>query len=141
MVVRILRRRRLPLRRFYRRKYFRRVHRPIGSGFSGKRFFNLKCTVAITNNISGNFTVTTDDNPVNAADWNNITALYDFYRVCTIKIRYVPNVSADTTFQYTPGYIFHYANTPNYISPISAAVAAAYEIVDMQRPWKYYRKM
>jgi hypothetical protein len=51
-----------------------------------------------------------------------------------MKIRYVPNVAADTTFQYTPGYIFHDANTPTFGATLSAAVAAAYEkckIVDM----------
>jgi hypothetical protein len=98
MVVRIYRRRRLPLRRYYRRKYFRRVRRPIGSGFSGKRFFKLKFTSLVTNNTSGNFTTQQDGNPFNPADWNNFAGLYDYYRLCSMKIRFVPSVSADTFF-------------------------------------------
>jgi hypothetical protein len=104
----------------------------------------LKYTSWVTNNTSGNFTTQQDDNPVNAVDWNNFAGLYDYYRVCAMKIRYVPNISADTTFQYTPGYIFHDANTPTFGATLSVAVAAAYEnckIVDVQRAWKYYRKM
>lgn len=61
-----------------------------------------------------------------------------------MKIRFVPSVTADVTWQYTPGYIFHDANTPTFGATLTVAVAVAYEnckIVNMQRPWKYYRKM
>jgi hypothetical protein len=61
-----------------------------------------------------------------------------------MKIRFVPNVTADTTFQYAPGYIFHDANTPTFGAKLTISVATAYEnckFVNMQRPWKYYRKM
>jgi hypothetical protein len=62
-------------------------------------------------------------------------------RVVTPRKR---NVTADTTWQYTPGYIFHDANTPTFGATLTVAVATAYEnckIVNMQRPWKYYRRM
>jgi hypothetical protein len=137
---RIYRLRRVPVRRFYRRNYHRR---PIGSGFSGKRFFKLKYSSLINSTTTGNFTVQHDDNPNNAIDWNNFASLFDYYRICAIKIRFVPSVTAHTTFQYTPGYIFHDANTGVTLAGITVDTTVGYEnckIVNMQRSWRYYRK-
>jgi hypothetical protein len=94
--------------------------------------------------MTGNFTTQQDDNLVSASDWTSFVAVFDYYRCCAMKIRFVPSVTADTTFQYTPGYIFHDANTPTFGATLTVVVATAYEnckIVNMQRPRKYYRKI
>jgi hypothetical protein len=94
--------------------------------------------------MAGNFVTQEDDNPVNAADWSSFAAMFDCYRCCAIKLRFVPSVTADTTWQYTPCYVFHDPNTPDFRVVLTVSVAVAYEnckIVNMQRPWKYYHKM
>jgi hypothetical protein len=53
--------------------------------------------------------------------------MFVYYRCCATKIRFVPIVTADTTWQYTPGYIFHDANTPTFGGTLTVAVATAYE--------------
>ena len=56
---------------------------------------------------------------------------------------YVPTVTADVSYNFAPGYVFHDVNSTT-LSNISEDQAAKYEsckIVNMQRPWKYYRKM
>jgi hypothetical protein len=117
MVVRRYRRRRIPRRRFVRRKYHRRIYKPVGSGFSGKRFFKLKYISTITSSLIqppgdppppqiSNFTIQHDDNPNNAIEWVSFANMFDYYRCCAMKIKFVPSVMADTSFQYQPGYIF-----------------------------------
>ena len=80
-----------PLRRIRRGRVFkRRIYKPTGSGQFGKRYFKLKYLSQI------NFKTTTsifDDSPIDQpanSDWTNITKLFDFYRVCAMKIKYNP---------------------------------------------------
>jgi hypothetical protein len=41
------------------------------------------------------WTLLTDD-PFSALDWTSISALFDKYRVCAIKIKWVPGMSVST---------------------------------------------
>jgi hypothetical protein len=78
--------------------------------------------------MTSNITTQQDDNPVNTSDWSSFATMFDYYRWCAIKIRFVPSMTADTTWKYTPGYIFHDANTPTFGATLTVAVATAYEI-------------
>jgi hypothetical protein len=35
-------------------------------------------------------------------DWSHINGLFEYYRVRAMKIKYVPTVTADITYNFTP---------------------------------------
>jgi hypothetical protein len=60
-----------------------------------------------------------------------------------MKLKFVPSVTADTSFNYTAGYVFRDVSRVS-LSGLIIATAINYEsckIVNMAQPWKYYRKM
>jgi hypothetical protein len=60
-----------------------------------------------------------------------------------MKLKFVPSVTADTSFNYVAGYVFHDASRVS-LSGLTIATAVSYEsrkIGNVARPWKYYRKL
>lgn len=139
---------RRPVRIYRRKKYVRRMKlsRPIGSGEDGKRYFKLRHVInAIghTTNVADIF----NDNPSTYPDFDSIAALFDKYRVNAIAVKFIPTVTANTTVTgstvFTPGYILHDENHAT-VSLNTSNGFLQYEnckVVNLQRPWKYYRKM
>ena len=72
-----------------------------------------------------------------------MAGLFDYYRVAAMKMKFVPTVTADATYNFAPAYVLHDVNSKSLPS-ITTTTAIQYEncrIVNMQRPWKYCRKM
>jgi hypothetical protein len=142
--VRVVRRR----RRIYRRR--RRIHRPIGSGDLAKRYFKLRTHVdanwvAMTSPTTGSqYVIVFNDNPSTLGEWQNFVPLFESYRVCAMKIRFIPSNMANLTAIFVPGYIYHDPNTSS--APTSITVGNALDrencrVVNLQRVWTYYRKL
>jgi len=146
-------------RRVYRRRPIRRrrivrkprVPRPLGSGFLGKRFFKIKQTGALALGGTGGtvfYNGAWSDLPATTsnADWIAIAQLFDEYRVCALKIKYIPSGIINTTSPapiFTPVYVYHDVNSIlTNITNIDLILAyESCKVKSLQRPWTYYRKM
>jgi hypothetical protein len=145
------RNRRIVRRRLYRR---RRIMRPIkGSGFNGRRFFKLRQSSRVNQApaSAGGYLIT--DDPSSAPDWASLAALFDSYRVCAIKMKFI----SDGTFQSmtdangtgsvyhnVPVYVFHDCNSIVSTVPSEIANVVQYEklkVKQVTRMFSYYRKM
>jgi hypothetical protein len=118
----------------------------------GKRFFKLREVYAVNVVAStgfGTYYTSLPDLPSLSEDFTNIANLFDEYRCCAMKVKYIPNViinSLTTTavpFIFNPIWILHDVNTiDSAITNIDTALnyesCRAYSVL---RPWKYYRKM
>ena len=84
-----------------------------------------------------------DDFPNDVTGWANYLNLFDWYRVCAMKITFVPSNTAISNASYRPGYVFHDPNsiTIDNMSENKAISYANCKIVNTQRKWSYYRKM
>lgn len=121
----------------YRKKWSRK--RPIGSGEMGKRFFKIRAVQTILATDTGDAFFGFTDDPSKYAEFNNIQGLFDMYRVCAQKLKFIPNSTAATG--YTAGYVFHdYNNIPTTGTLASALDHDNLKIVNFQRPWKAYFK-
>lgn len=138
---------RRPVRTYRRKRYVRKmkISRPVGSGEDGKRFFKLRHVV----NLQAHTVLEPDifdDNPLTYPEFGSIATLFDKYRVNAMSIKYVPIVTANSstaTAAFTPGYILHDENHAS-VSIATSNQFMEYEnckVVNLQRPWKYYRKM
>jgi len=86
--------RRIRRGRVYRR---RRIHRPIGSGFLAKRFFKVReieVINAVVTNVQASYSKSFYDNPSSAPAFNSIVNLFDEYRCCAMKLKWIPNITA-----------------------------------------------
>jgi hypothetical protein len=96
------------------------------------------------------------DNPSTARDWSSVAALFDSYRCCAIKLKYIPDftqqsisdslnaVDATSTFYNVPIYIFHDTNSVLNTTPSETGDVIEYENVKIKRltrMFTYYRKM
>ena len=107
--------RRKPIRHTYKRKYFKRVHKPFGSGFMAKRFFKLKQFLELSQTGTNAIVTTVHDNPANAVDLSGVRDLFDCYRVNAIKLKFIPAWTAQTlqtatSVRFRAAYIFHDIN-------------------------------
>lgn len=138
-------------RRTYRRRYKRRAYRKKWSRKStarrfkndGKRFFKLTTSDAVQTTSGGQVSNTYTDNPQDYTDWTQIASLFDSYRVCAIRIKYIPNRPNDqsnvTTYQ--PLYIVQDRDSITPPGTVNAFIE--YEnmkVKNLYRPWSYYRK-
>jgi len=148
-------------RRFYRRRPIRRVRknritkrriiRPIGSGFSAKRLFKLKSFLQVNENASSpNAVVTIHDSPKLAVDFDSVAQLFDYYRVNAIKLKFIPAWTAQSlqtsiSVSLRAAYAIRDINHPlDFPVTLTRNEAVGYEnckILNLQRPWTYYRKM
>lgn len=125
----------------YRRK--RSTRKTMGDG---KRFFKLRTTTAVTSDgVSGQIQGWFNDDVSGYEDWSNIAALFDSYRVCALKIKFIPDLPNDTSTVtgFKPFYVLHDPDSAN-IPSLTIPVAIQYEnckVFNMYRPWTYYRRM
>lgn len=144
-------------RRNYRRSYNRRPYRPKrvyrakwsrknprqGMG-DGKRFFKLRATVPLVSDAGGAIADVLTNNPSATQDWPNISALFDSYKVCAIKVKFIPDKPNDTSTitSYKPFYMVH--DPDDYGVPTSSNQMIQYEnvkIYNLYRPFSYYRRL
>lgn len=138
-------------RRTYRRRYKRRTYRRKWSRKNvtrrfkndGKRFFKLTTSDEVVSTAGGQIANVYTDNPNGYNDWTQIASLFDSYRVCAIKIKYIPNKPNDesnvTTYQ--PLYIVQDRDSTTLPSTVNDMIQ--YEnlkVKNLYRPWTYYRK-
>lgn len=140
-------------RKIYRRKkvgkkYYRskkkRYARRNYMGQGGKRFFKLRYTETISSSVAGVIDTYLTSNPTSYQDWSSISSLFDNYRTCAIKLKFIPqlpnNVSSSTS--YAPLYIV--GDPDSSTNPVTSVnEAIQYEnmrVKNMYRPWKYYYK-
>lgn len=115
---------------------------PEGSGQDAIRFFKIKyyVSVAATSNIL--FSVFTTS-PSTSDDWNSIVALFDSYRVCAMKIKFVPTCPNDpSSTKYAPIYVYADVDENVTVAP-SVPAMLEYEnlkVKDATKPWQYYTK-
>ena len=89
-----------------------------------------------------------DDNPASVgAPVTNMFNLFDEYRTCAMKLNFIPNVTANATitqfYSYVPIFVAHDVNSTSLVVATAANILD-YEnckVFNVQRPWKYYRKM
>lgn len=140
----------------YRRKrvYKRRIHRPIGSGMQGKRYMKLRLVGDYTSVPSAPFSSTfIYDNPNQASEWPSVATLFDSYRCCAMKFKYIPGYTtsdmAETTVTGGAGYL----NVPVYcvfdynsiLSTLPSSIDSLVEydnlkIYHLNRVFTYYKK-
>jgi len=147
-------RRRAPVKkRIYKRKY--KLRRPIGSGAMARRYFKLRYVARFTpvSATDVSYAVFNDRPDTGDSDWTSIASLFDEYRLCALKVKWIPRYTtaltdAVTANTYSPMFVYHDVNTPN--APVSndadeaAADSLNYEnckVKNFYRPWSYYRKM
>lgn len=134
----------------YRR--FKRIPPTVRSSFKTSvkaGYFKLKVAPSILAPsaavVSAHWTVRT---PVNALELSNVNALYDFYRVCAFKIKFIPaapNEIASSNY-YRPVYLVfdNDADSSAGANITSVNQALQYDVCkikDCSRPWKYYIKV
>jgi hypothetical protein len=108
------------------------------------QFFKLKTVANITTSAAGDASFTVADDPTRSTDWTNVSNLFLWARVNAMKGKFIPTVTADTSFNYVPGFIFHVSTRSSAPSGLTVAVAAIYDscrIKNLARSWSYYRKM
>jgi len=145
-------------RRFIRRR--RRVYKPRirrGLGYSAKRFFKLREIISLaTPSATMDYMYITDD-PKAAVGWNRLTGVFDTYRCCAVKLKFIPYVQPalanTTTITTNPvGISYQYRNAPCYVAhDYNSIISSAPDVNTMlsysnvkvyqsYRPWKYYAK-
>ena len=109
---------------------------PATTGPSALGFYNVRgCLTNPTRVFNGGTTVN---------DWSNVSGLFDSFRVCGIKIKYIPRVPNDTSaaFSFAPVYgIIDYENVDTASPVATASDCMQYErlkIFNYYRPWKWY---
>ena len=98
----------------------------------------------VTADASSNIMYSINNNPATANDWANISGLFQYFRVNAMKIKFIPSVTADATYDYHTGYVFHSASDISFLSMTTIDRTIQFEnckVVNMQWPWKYCRKL
>lgn len=150
MYRRRINRRRRPFRRVrksYRRKFSRRSFRRSDNVIMTK----LKQYQTVSTNASGVLTgyLATYD-ASGTTNWANYTSMYDEFKVCAVKIKYIP-IFLDAQMSLSPAgtngniFIVHdYDSTGASLSGTSIATMIGYnncKVKQMLRPWSYYARV
>jgi hypothetical protein len=107
----------------------------------------MGCNARKTNNITTNtgiLSISIDDNLADVGDFQSLATLFEWYRVNAIKVLYIPANISDTSTHFRAGYIIHDTNSQAAPPTTSVEALIKYEnckVVNMQRKWKYYRKL
>lgn len=132
-----------------RRPVFRKKrHVPRRMRDTAKKFFKLKRSFPVTGLFVAGLEI--NDDPSSASDWTNVTGLFQEYRVCALKLKWIPYANAAVVESaaptagsiYTPITIVHSVRAG--VATPTFAEALAYngsQTKNCYRPWKYYRKM
>lgn len=148
-------------RRVYRRRrrYVRkskRYSRPRrGMGYSAKRFFKLREVISLQTSSATNDTFFITDLPTETTGWVRLTNIFDSYRCCAVKLKYIPYAQpplANATTIASSAISYQYRNTPIWIiHDYNSVLSTGLEIADVlayanvrikqsNRPWTYYCK-
>lgn len=125
----------------YGRKGFWKRKQMKNTGQTAKRFFKLKRVYPLSTS-AGLITFTDNPrNPSSAQDWSSVAALFDSYRVCAVKYKFIPSRPNDTTLTtaYEPLYA---AWDSDGTGPTSINAAMQYEnlkIKNLSMPWSIYQ--
>lgn len=123
-----------------KKKYARRNY----MGASGKRFFKLRLVTSFDTSAAGILNYAWTSNPSSYQDWTSVSSLFDTYRTCAIKLKYIPHAPNDTTstVAFQPVYVI--GDPDSSSAPISAINdAVQYEnlkVKNLYRPWTHYYK-
>lgn len=137
---RFVRKRRYGKKKSYRKRFTRYSK---GLGSSGKRFFKLSFVTNAASDAGGILDDVYTTNPSGLGDWSSVAALFDMYKVCAMKVKYIPSLPNDSsvTTGYWPMYI---VGDNNEVTALSTAQSAlnyeACKVKNMYRPWSYYFK-
>lgn len=118
----------------------------------GIRYFKTRIVEPVDTSSVGVYTSGGDitDLPSGSTDFASIANLFDMYRVCAIKLKFIPTVTASASpggisapFGFVPMYVIH--DTNSITEPVTAVINyLQYEscrVMNAQRPWTYYRRM
>lgn len=108
--------------RAYRKKYSKR--RTPGTGQNGKRFFKVKLSAAITSTGAGVIVGNRTDDPTGFSDFSTMCGLFEEYRVCAIKLKYVPYAPNDAaaTRPFPPLFIVWDQDNTTNLASVSEAL-------------------
>ena len=145
------RRRRYPYRKtvfrkkwYGRRKKYAKTLSMAQVTKDGKRFFKLRVATNFTSSALGTLDTVVDNNPSGFQDWSSISNLFDSYRVCAIKIKYIPSLPNDTS-AVTGFYPLYAVNDHDDITPLASVnQAIQYEnmkVHNLYMPWQHYFKI
>lgn len=141
----------MPQKKYYRKKkgygkkraYRKKFRSTVGMGGGGKRFFKLRTVIDLTSTAGGVIDQVVSNNPSGFGDWASVVALFDEYRFCAVKLKYIPTEPNDTfvTQAFYPFYIVPDNNDVNTIGSVANALnVESCRVKNMFRPWKYYYK-
>lgn len=148
----------MPVRRYNRKKFVKKRGRRAIKRFQrkankkGLHVFRLRGVTALSTSLPGtNADVYSMTNPgayYNGGsvlqDLSNFTALFDNYRICAVKLKYIPSRPSDSssTTTYLPCYVVPDFDDETALTSIAQAVQ--YErmrVKDLSKPWKFYVKV
>lgn len=145
---------------YYRRRTYRRPYRKYrksfrtyrkkwgksrqGMGAYGKRFFKLRHTEQMIASGAGLYVGRFMNDPTVYQDWTSIDALFDTYKVCAMKLKFIPDKPNDTstTTGYRPIYVVGDSDDTSALTSVNQAIE--YENMkafDLSKPWSYYFKL
>lgn len=131
-------------RKNYRGGFFRRyVSRKIvkyGTGPSAPRFFAIRTTQSVSTNGAGVIAPVITTDPTGYQDWSNIAGLFENYRVCAVKIVWIP-AQANEIATYDPIYVVGDSDDTTALASTNAAIQYTNcKVFSGQTQWKYYWK-
>lgn len=139
-------------RPFTRKKQYTQSPRGVPSNNGQAGYFRLRGQLNITSDSSGNiingFRLTQPDSFDGAGsvltDWVSVANLYDQFRVCAIKLKFIPTHPNDpaSAVAYRPLYVFADFDATGLAPTDAAAVGYAnMKVKNAYRPWSYYIKV
>lgn len=118
-------------------------------GANANRFFKLRHVVQATTSVGGVLQHVITNDPTLFEDWENVKALFDSYKICALKVKFIPsrpNDSSDhsgaTGVTYNPCYVVGDPDDVNAMTSVDQAIQ--YEnmkVKNLFRPWTYYMKI
>ena len=148
MVFKFRKRNRYQRKRLGFRRKPRFIRRNIGSP-NARRFFKLRVVAPVPVTANTIVRVPVQDDPQNSTEWNSCKALFEMYRVCAIKLTWIPAANihaapaASTGFGFQPVYIIHDVNNvlPVAITEDQVVQYDNLRVKTLHRMWKVYYKM
>lgn len=133
--------RRYRRKRVYRRRLRRRMPKNPASQLKGPKKFKLKAQATVTSDVAGVIKIQLTDDPSGTLDWTSISALFDSYKVHTIKIKYFPYYPNDTSSftLFSPMFmVFDPDHTTSPLTSVNDAIEYdSLKVKNMYKPWSY----
>ncbi len=130
-------------RNTYRGRTVKR-NRRLALGGAARRFFKVRYVSDMTTSVGGTFSTVYNDNPTAFGDWTSIATMFDSYKICALRIKFIPSLPNDTSTQtgYYPFYVCGDPDDTNILT--STGEVIEYEnmkVFNLYRPFKYYYKL